>query len=65
MKTIQVLLIIALATIGLVASVTPSLAASHSPVHSVEPYVLDEQPTPTPTPIIIHTDGDECSGGGC
>ena len=51
MKNLRVILIAGLMLIGFVASVAPTLAASHSPTHPAAGYVLDDQPTPTPTPI--------------
>ena len=46
------LLIIVVILAGLVASVAPTVAASHGPTHSAPGYVLDDQPIPTPTPIL-------------
>ena len=63
MKTLQAILLAAFVLAGVIASAAPIFAASAQPTHAPAGYVLDEQPTPTPTPL--HTDGDPCSGGGC
>lgn len=60
MKTIKILLITALAMIGVVASVMPTIAATHPPAHPAF-YTHDGVPTPTPTPF--QRDGDDCSAG--
>ena len=64
MKNLRAILIAGLMLVGFVASVAPTLAASHSPTHSAAGYVLDDEPTPTPTPGRIQPD-PVCSGGGC
>ncbi len=66
MNPLRVLLLGMLVFAGVVASAAPIVAASHSSTHPSAGYVLQgSEPTPTPTPILPHTDGDECSGGGC
>ena len=64
MKSLRVLLLCVLVSGGVIASAVPIFAAQN-PVHPTAPYTLDDDPTPTPTPIIYHTNGDDCSGGGC
>ncbi len=66
MKTFKAILLAAFVTASVAASAAPLFAAPHSPVYPAAGYIMQgAQPTPTPTPIMPQTDGDECSGGGC
>lgn len=60
MKLSRILLLGILVVGGAVASAAPIFAATHGTRHSA-PYVLDDKPTPTPTPF--QRDGDDCSAG--
>lgn len=63
MKTVRLFLLALLVTIGILSSAAPIIAATGTPPHPSSAVHQDSNPTPTPTPL--HTDGDECSGGGC
>jgi hypothetical protein len=62
MKTLRVLVIIALMVVGVAASVMPSLAASQNTSPPASTTLQDEQPTPTPTPPSTNGPID-CSTG--
>ncbi|MCL4395612.1 MAG: hypothetical protein M1482_12570 [Chloroflexi bacterium] len=47
---------------GVATSAAPILAASAHPTHPTAGYILDDQPTPTPTPILVHPDSP-CTAG--
>jgi len=64
MKTLRALLLAAVVLAGVAASGAPMLAASHTPPHATAGYVLDDLPTPTPTPGRIQPD-PPCEAGGC
>jgi hypothetical protein len=64
MEKLKAILLVAVVSAGMVASTAPTLAASAHPTHASAGYVLDDLPTPTPTPILVHPNSD-CDAGGC
>ena len=51
-KTLRAVLLATVVLAGVVASTAPIFAASTHPTHASAGYVLDDQPTPTPTRIL-------------
>jgi len=64
MKTLQVILIVALLMTGLTAYVLPSLPAPQGPSSSLATSIDHSHATPTPgiVPLLAECD---CHGGGC
>lgn len=65
MKTLQVIVIIALLVAGVVVSALPSLAASHSPLLPSATTITDGAPPPAPAPVPLGDIPHDCPGGGC
>jgi hypothetical protein len=62
MKTFKAILLVLFVLAGVATAAAPTLAASTHPTHPGAGYILDDQPTPTPTPILVHPN-NPCTAG--